>query len=156
MQPKKTPENIKSMFSSLAPRYDFFNNIISFGLHRVIKKLVIKELDIKRGYIILDLCTGTGDAAGIIKQKYPDSIVFAVDFSEKMLPIAASKYSDINFSQQDCCDLHFKDNYFDVATISFGLRNIENSNKALDEVHRVLKECGIFMHLDFGKSQSFF
>lgn len=156
MPPKKTPENIKSMFNALAPKYDFFNEIISFGLHRIIKKLAIKELDIKKGYKVLDLCTGTGDVAGLVKQMHPDSDVFGVDFSQKMLSIASSEYPDIDFSLQDCCDLHFDNNYFDVATMTFGLRNIENYDKALSEVHRILKECGVFMHLDFGKSSEFF
>jgi len=156
MPPEKTPENIKSMFNALASEYDFFNRIISFGLHRIIKKLSIKELDIKKGHKVLDLCTGTGDVARLVKQMHPDSDVFGVDFSQKMLSIASSKYPDIDFSLQDCCDLSFDNNYFDVATMTFELRNIENYDKALSEVHRILKECGVFMHLDFGKSSEFF
>jgi len=155
MNPDKVPENIKSMFNNLAQRYDFFNSIISFGLHKIIKKLAVNELNMKQGSKILDLCTGTGDIAGLIKQRFPDSNVFAVDFSGKMLSIAVSKYPDIGLSLQDCRDLSFEDNCFDTVTISFGLRNIENYNKVLYEAHRVLKKDGVFMHLDFGESPEF-
>ena len=143
----KNPQKIKEMFDSIAEKYDFNNNIISFGLHKIVKKLAINGFDLKGK--CLDLCTGTGDIAYLLKNKGLEVIGF--DFSEKMLEIARKKHPEIEFIQGDCTQLPFADNSFDTVTISFGLRNIENYDKALDEIKRVLKPSGKFLHLDLAK-----
>lgn len=152
----KSPHLIQKMFDSIAERYDFNNNLISLGLHKKIKELAIKKLKLNENSKILDLCTGTGDIAFFLKRKYPDASVIGIDFSSEMLKIAKQKNnSDINFQKADCTNLPFDDNSFDLCTISFGLRNIENQGSALKEIYRVLKKDGIFMHIDFGKSSNF-
>lgn len=109
------------------------------------------------GYLkILDLCTGTGDIANLLKQKFPNAQITGVDFSDKMLEIAQSKHSSIEFLQADCTQLPFEDNSFDICTISFGLRNIENIEQAISEIYRVLKPGGIFVNIDLGKPNKFF
>lgn len=143
----KNPQKIKEMFNQIAEKYDYNNSLISFGLHKFIKKLAIKN--IKFSGKCLDLCTGTGDIAELLQKKGCD--VTGLDFSDKMLEIAQKKHPQINFTEGDCTDLPFEDNCFDAVTISFGLRNIENYDKALDEIYRVLKPDGIFFHLDFCK-----
>lgn len=135
------------MFNKIAKVYDFNNNVMSLGQHIRIKKQSVKFLN-AHNVKVLDLCTGTGDIAGFIDKSCK---VIGVDFSDKMLEIARKKYPWINFIEGDCTNLPFEDNYFDVVTISFGLRNIENYDNALDEIYRVLKPNGLFMHLDFGK-----
>ena len=153
----KSPEIIQKMFNSIAKRYDFNNNLISLGMHKKIKELSLKNLTIKENSKILDLCTGTGDIALYLKKKSPSSDITAIDFSYEMLSVAKSKNkkADIKFLQADCTSLPFDDNSFDLCTISFGLRNIENQDAAIKEIYRVLKKDGIFMHLDFGKSSNF-
>lgn len=144
----KNPQKIKEMFNQIAEKYDFNNNLISFGLHKFVKKIAISKINFSGK--CLDLCTGTGDIAGFLDKNKCE--VTGLDFSENMLKIAKSKHPDIEFIEGDCTNLPFADNSFDAVTISFGLRNIEDYNKALDEIYRVLKPNGIFFHLDFCKN----
>lgn len=143
----KNPEKIKEMFNKIANVYDFNNKIISFGLHKKIKKLAIEIYPFSG--TCLDLCTGTGDIAGFLSS-YCE--VIGVDFSKNMLEIARKKHPKIKFLEEDCTNLSFENNSFDNITISFGLRNIENYDLALDEIYRILKPKGKFLHLDFCKN----
>ena len=148
----KNPQDIKQMFDNISNRYDFLNNIISFGLHKFVKKYVISKLNIKPNDKVLDLCCGSGDLTSIIKKKYPTIDVFGVDFSSKMIEIAKRKNSLIEFREADATNLPFNDNQFDIVTVAFGLRNIKEYNVALNEIKRVLKKGGLFLHLDFESS----
>lgn len=145
----KSPDKIKNMFNSIATQYDRLNNLISFGLHKKIKTECVKPLNIKNNEKILDLCTGTGDLAGIL-QKYSSDITGA-DFSEEMLKIARQRYKNIEFINANSTNLPFDDESFDVVTMTYGLRNIENRELALKEIYRVLKPNGRFLQLDFGE-----
>lgn len=147
----KSPEKIKNMFNMLAVTYDRMNNIISLGTDKIIKLNCIKQLDIKNGAKILDLCTGTGDIAEIIKGLYPKAQITGADFSENMLEIARKRVKGVEFINADCTNLPFEDNSFDFVTICYGLRNIENRKQAIREISRVLKNGGKLMHLDFGE-----
>ncbi len=149
MKLNKSPDVIKLMFNRIAAYYDFMNMLISFGSHLYIKRKCVELLNIKNSDSVLDLCCGTGDLTRIIKN-YTSEII-GVDFSENMLKIAQNKNSNINFICTDATNLPFADKSFNFVTIGFGLRNIENSEKALNEIHRVLKSGGVFLHLDFGK-----
>lgn len=141
----------QNLFNEIAKKYDFLNNIISFGTHKIVKNQAIKNLDIFDNAKILDICTGTGDLAAGIKKICPETDVTGIDFSEKMLEIAHKRTKDVDFLQGDAENLPFEDNKFDIVTMGFGLRNIENRGRALKEIYRVLKPNGEFMHLDFGK-----
>jgi len=99
---------------------------------------------------VLDLCTGTGDIAALLKEKYED--VTGTDFSGEMLKVARRKHKNINFVEADCLNLPFENESFDLVTISFGLRNTADYDKAVSEIARVLKPGGIFVHLDFGQA----
>ena len=148
----KSPQNIQNMFNLIANNYDKLNSIISFGFNNIIKLACIKSLCIKPNEKVLDLCTGTGDLIRFIK-KYSNNIT-GVDFSENMLKIARKKFKDTEFIEADCTQLPFADNSFDIITMGYGLRNIENRTKALKEVYRVLKPNGKFLHLDFGEKNN--
>ncbi len=152
----KTPQIIKEMFDHISADYDKMNNIMSLGLHKRIKKNIIKNLKFNSNYKILDLCSGTGDLAGLLKKEYPQAEIVGVDFSPKMLEIARKKHPDIEFLETDCTQLPFEDESFDLCIISFGLRNIEDLDKALKEIYRVLKKGGNFINLDLGKPNKFF
>lgn len=147
----KTPENIHNMFNTIAEKYDFMNNIISLGLHKGVKYLSVKNFDIHPHDRLLDLCCGTGDLAGYIKLKQPLACVTGIDFSENMLKIAKEKSNDIKFVQGDITNLPYEDNTFDFITMGFGLRNIYQPEKAIEEAYRVLRPGGQFLHLDFGE-----
>ena len=148
-------KNIKSLFDKISKRYDFMNNIISFGTHLLVKKEAIKSLEIKPNSKVLDLCCGSGDLGRIIKKHNPTCDVIGVDFSPKMIEIARHKNQNITYWEMDATDLPFEKNSFDYIVMGFGLRNIPEKNKAIEEIHRILKNNGKFLHLDFGE-QNFF
>ena len=147
------PQKNQKMFDEIAPKYDFMNNIISFGLHKIIKKLAINKLELKNGTKALDLCCGTGDITKLLSDRKEIEKVIGVDYSKKMLAIAKGKIFSLKteFIEADCLKLPFEDNSFDLITMCFGLRNIEDKNSALSEIKRVLKNDGQFLHMDFGK-----
>lgn len=146
----KTPEKITNMFNEISPYYDKMNDFISFGLHKIIKTQAIKMLDIKARSMVLDLCCGTGDFTKIINRIFPRAKVIGLDNSVEMLKFAKIKNPKESFILGDCTDLGFGENEFDYVTIGFGLRNIENRQKAIEEIFRVLNKGGKFLHLDFG------
>jgi demethylmenaquinone methyltransferase/2-methoxy-6-polyprenyl-1,4-benzoquinol methylase len=147
----KRPETIQTMFNMISEKYDFMNNVISFGFQNFVKTDSIKMLNIKPHENILDLCCGTGDLTKIIKNYYPTAFVTGVDFSDKMIEIAKNKVLNAKFIQADATNLPFPDNTFDAVTMGFGLRNIQNAEKAIEEIYRVLRPNGRFLHLDFGE-----
>lgn len=151
----KNPAFIKELFNRISGDYDKLNNIMSLGLHNIIKKDATKNLTLKQGAKILDLCTGTGDLAAILKKRYPDAKVIGVDFSPKMLDIAKEKHPDIKFVEADCSALPFENEEFDLCIISFGLRNVENIENVLFEIFRILKKGAIFINIDLGKPNRF-
>lgn len=159
----KSPLFVKDLFNSISVNYDKLNDIMSFGLHKKIKQDVIRHTRLftihHSPLTCLDLCTGTGDLAKILKEKYLEVKIIGVDFSEKMLEIArgkCKKHPDIEFLEADCTNLPFNNESFDLCLISFGLRNIEDMEKALKEIYRVLRPGGIFINIDLGKPNKFF
>lgn len=151
----KAPGYIKDLFNSIAYKYDFMNNIMSFGMHKKVKKACVKLLEISPHAKVLDACSGTGDMAYFVREIQPFAQVTGVDFSENMLSIAQNKLEGVELFQGDITSLDFDDNIFDFVIIAFGLRNISNPEKALNEIYRVLKPGGKFLHLDFGKKNIF-
>ena len=147
----KSPQKIQIMFNIIANRYDFLNNLMSLSTQRYIKYKSIKNLNIKPHDKIIDLCCGTGDLSIIIKQIEPQADVTGIDFSDKMLEVAKQKSQNIQYLQGDVTALPYPDNTFDCTVMGFGLRNIQNAEKAVEEAYRILKPGGCFMHLDFGK-----
>lgn len=154
----KNPEKIKKMFNDIAWKYDFLNEIISLGMQKKAKRESLKLLEIKNEDKILDICTGTGDLAYFMNKINPSSKIIGIDFSEKMLEIAKhkNKKNQNQFILADCTDLPFEDNSFDIVTTGFGLRNVEDIEKAIFEIKRVLKTNGAFLHLDFSCVNGFF
>lgn len=150
----KRPETIRIMFNTISEKYDFMNNIMSFGTHYYIKYKSIQNLNIKYNDNIIDLCCGTGDLARIIKKFYPKTHITGIDFSENMIKIAKNKTlkDKIQYFQGDVTNLPHPDNTFNIATMGFGLRNIQNAEKAIEEVYRILKPEGYFLHIDFGEN----
>jgi len=149
----KEPQKIQKMFDEIANQYDFNNNLISLGLQKKIKEKSIKSLILKDNSTALDLCCGTGDITYFLSQKKEVKKVVGVDFSKNMLKIANKKNKNekIEYIFADCNNLPFEDNSFDIVTMCFGLRNIENIDNTIKEFKRVLNPNGIFLHMDFAK-----
>lgn len=151
----KNEIKIKELFNNLAQNYDRNNNVISFGLHNLIKKDIVKKIKIKKNSTILDLCTGTGDIIDYILKQNTIKKIIGIDFSFQMLKIARKRFKNSNnvkLINANATELPFCNGTFDYVTISFGFRNIKHKIKALKEIKRVLKPNGLFIHLDFGKS----
>lgn len=152
----KTPEKIQELFNHIAPHYDQNNDIISLFMHRFIKMNVVETLpELPSNAKILDLCTGTGDIAALLKKRFPNADIIGADFSDEMLKVARRKHKKLNFVNANCMELPFENESFDLVTISFGLRNTPNYDKVMNEISRVLKSGGIFVHLDFGDAHKY-
>ena len=152
-------KEIVSMFDSIAKSYDLVNKILSFGIDKKWRNEAVKEsfkflnqVDIK----ILDVACGTGDMVKNwieISNKYNKKIeIKGIDPSKEMLNIAKKKFPDIEFIQNYATELLFDNDNFDVVSISFGIRNIIETQKAMDEFYRILKRKGILLILEFTKS----
>lgn len=151
MSCNKNPKIITQMFDEISGYYDKINNLISLGTHYIIKKIALKSLKVRANSYVLDLCCGTGDFTKILSQIASKSKVIGLDNSVKMLKLAKEKNPNEVFIHGDCTQLPFRENEFDYITIGFGLRNVENRQKALSEIYRTLKNGGMFLHLDFGR-----
>ena len=155
----KTKNEIKNGFDVLAKNYDFFNDAITFGLHRLWKKKIVKMSDLRNKNIkALDLCCGSGDISFILaKYLGKNANINAIDYSEKMLMVLQNKISkktisNIKIIKSDVTNLSkFKNKSIDLITIGFGLRNITERKKLLLECRRVLKKGMPLLILDVGK-----
>ncbi len=146
-------EKVYDVFQEISVEYDKMNDIISLGQHRRWKNTLLERAKSTRPADILDLCCGTGDISFSLAQAVPGAKVHGVDFSENMLKVARERLeksglSNVEFSQGNAMDLSFPDNCFDCVTISFGLRNVADYTKVLQEIFRVLRPGGSLFCLD--------
>ena len=151
-------EFVRKNFDIISGKYDLFNDINTFYMHRLWKNKVASLVNSTAGnrrFTCLDLCCGTGDISLRLNEIPSSEKVYAVDFSEKMLDIARhrlSKFSNCSVQQGDATALKdFSENSIDAVTIGFGLRNVFDLPLALREIKRILKPGGIFINLDVGK-----
>ena len=143
----KKPQEVAAMFDEVAKNYDLANDLLSLGSSRIWRKKVAKLVDPKPGQSILDLAAGTGSSSAAFVK--PGVKVVAADFSEGMLEVGRQRHPGIDFVFADATKLPFKDQEFDTVTISFGLRNVENTEVALKEMLRVLKPGGKLVVCEF-------
>ncbi len=150
------PEKIRSMFAKVAANYDLANSVLSLGVHHLWRKNLVRKSGAQPGDSVLDCATGTGDLAIEFKRHVGSSgQVTGTDFCEEMLRPAPCKARDrkldIRFETADVTALQYPDNSFDVVSISFGIRNVADPLKALQEMARVTKPGGRVMVLEFGQ-----
>ncbi len=135
------------MFDEVAKTYDKTNDMLSFGQARLWRKAVRKAINPKAPDRILDIAAGTGTSSMALRG---DGItVVAADFSNGMLEQGRKLYPELEFVFADAMKLPFQDGEFDVVTMSFGLRNVENHKIALGEFFRVLKPGGRLVICEF-------
>lgn len=148
---------VDSMFNRIAKRYDFLNHFLSFGIDRYWRKKLAKNITPKQTFEYLDIASGTGDQLFTVCNHYNNSISRAVgvDIAIEMLAIAKKKQKNrkltkrISFLHESVYTLPFPDQSFDIATISFGIRNISEIEQGLREILRVLKPGGELLILEF-------
>jgi demethylmenaquinone methyltransferase/2-methoxy-6-polyprenyl-1,4-benzoquinol methylase len=143
----KDPDDVSKMFDDVAHRYDFLNDLLSLGRTKAWRKVVTAIIAPKPGLRILDIAAGTGSSSAPLVAKGADLI--ALDFSEGMLAAGRKRHKKIKFQQGDALMLPFAENYFDVTTISFGLRNTSDTTVALKEALRVTKQSGRIVICEF-------
>ncbi|RME17497.1 MAG: bifunctional demethylmenaquinone methyltransferase/2-methoxy-6-polyprenyl-1,4-benzoquinol methylase UbiE [Bdellovibrio sp.] len=153
-----SPEKIKNLFSSIHQTYDLTNDVMTFGLVRRWRKMLVNWSQAAPGSHILDCATGTGDLAFEFKKKVgPTGKVTGIDFCPEMLEPAYKKAQklqmDVQFLTADMTNLPFEDNTFDVTSVAYGIRNVEDPIKALQEMSRVTKPKGFVMILETGEPQ---
>lgn len=151
---------VEAMFNDIAPKYDFLNHFLSLGIDISWRKKVRKLLAAKEPKIILDVATGTGDLAIELNKLNPDKII-GLDIAANMLDIGKEKIKAKKLDQViemrlgDSENLPFDEHTFDAVTVAFGVRNFENLQKGLKEMHRVLKPGGVVAVLEFSKPKAF-
>jgi demethylmenaquinone methyltransferase / 2-methoxy-6-polyprenyl-1,4-benzoquinol methylase len=149
------PSKIRSMFASIAGRYDRANTVLSGGVHHLWRRKAVRWSGATAGDRVLDCATGTGDLAIAYRKAVGASgRVVGTDFVPEMLSIARKKGPDIEFETADVMNLPFEDASFDVASISFGIRNVSDPAKGIAEMARVVRSGGRVMVLEFGQPSS--
>ena len=145
------PQRVRSMFASIATRYDRANTILSAGIHHRWRRRAVQRAAIQPGARVLDCATGTGDLA--IAFGNAGASVIGTDFVPEMLDIARRKAPDIDFRIADATALPFDDRSFDIASIAFGIRNVDDPSRGLAEMARVARKVVV---LEFGRPRSWF
>jgi demethylmenaquinone methyltransferase/2-methoxy-6-polyprenyl-1,4-benzoquinol methylase len=140
------------MFAAIAPCYDRMNATMTFASHRRWRRSAIREINLKPGCDVLDLCTGTGDFLNPIRSAVKsEGTVVGLDFCPPMLQQAATKQVPGSLMAGDACALPFGSESFDGVTVGWGLRNVADLDAALHETFRVLKPGGRFACLDMAQ-----
>jgi demethylmenaquinone methyltransferase/2-methoxy-6-polyprenyl-1,4-benzoquinol methylase len=143
----KNPEEVAAMFDGVAKRYDLVNDLLSLGQTKSWRRATTKIIAPRPGMKILDLAAGTGSSSEPLAAAGAE--VIPADFSEGMLAAGRKARPHLPFTKADALNLPFKDGQFDLVTISFGLRNTQNTEKALAEMLRVTKPGGEIVICEF-------
>ncbi|MBO9554612.1 demethylmenaquinone methyltransferase [Cellulomonas sp.] len=145
----KEPHDVAKMFDAVAPRYDRTNDVISLGQDRAWRKATLAALDARPGETVLDLAAGTGTSTEPLADKGVRAI--PCDLSLGMLGVGKERRPDLPFVAGDALHLPFADESFDAVTMSFGLRNVTDVRRALEELLRVTKPGGRLVVCEFSR-----
>ena len=149
----KKEKFVSQTFSNVADNYDLMNDIMIFGLHRSWKKKLLSFMDINEKSIVLDLASGSGDLAKLVKKKSNCACIM-YDANADMLAQAQKKVKGGILISGKAENLPFRNNVFDYVTVGFGLRNFSDLNKSIIEIRRVLKKNGVLLCLEFSEINS--
>ncbi len=146
------------MFADIAPDYDRANTILSFGIHGRWRKRAVEMAKASPGFDVLDCATGTGDLArAFADQVQPGGRVVGIDFVSRMVRLAREKLDEedveVELGVADALRLPFADDRFDMASIGFGIRNVDDPERCLVEMARVVKQGGRVVVLEFGQPE---
>jgi len=161
VQAAKKADLVRRHFDSVARQYDLMNTLLSFGIHHLWKRAALKMLDLRSGDRVLDVCGGTGDLAILAaRQVGACGQVVIYDINRAMIEAGLHKLTHsalqhrIRHVQGDAQKLSFPDQYFNAATVGFGIRNVTDMAQGFREMYRVLKTGGKLMCLEFSKPTS--
>ena len=158
--PEHKRRYVRSLFATIADRYDFITVVLSYGRDRAWKRRLIREARVQRGQRVLDLACGTGDLAFAASRR--GAVVSGLDITARMVEIARAKglkakadgeWPIPTFLIGDMMALPFAAGSIDLVTTGYGLRNVPELAVAIDEIVRVLKPDGRLLSLDFNRPQ---
>ena len=157
VEEKEKADLVGDVFDSVSQNYDLMNDLISFGIHRLWKKIAVETSGLRDNFKVLDLAGGTGDMVKLMRSKISNqgSIILS-DINWSMLKEGRDRLidqgiEDVQIAQIDAQHLPFKENTFDLVTIAFGLRNVTNKQAALESILSSLKPGGKLMVLEFSR-----
>jgi|TARA_B110000438_G_scaffold170222_1_gene162700 demethylmenaquinone methyltransferase/2-methoxy-6-polyprenyl-1,4-benzoquinol methylase len=148
---------VENVFDTVAPNYDLMNDLMSFGIHRLWKRVAIESSGLREDSKVLDLAGGTGDMVKLMRDKVgQEGLIVLSDINWNMLEEGRDRLINegiegINLAQIDAQFIPFKDETFDLITIAFGLRNVTDKGKALSSILGSLKKGGKLIILEFSK-----
>jgi len=158
----KKAEHVGEVFHSVAEEYDLMNDAMSFGMHRLWKKILIELSELSEGSVVLDIASGTADIPKLINKEFKSVSMHVTDINESMLALGKDRAINENFFH-NCSfalasgeSLPYQDQTFDLVTVGFGLRNFTDKSKGLREMRRVLKPNGVLLILEFSKPKNSF
>jgi demethylmenaquinone methyltransferase / 2-methoxy-6-polyprenyl-1,4-benzoquinol methylase len=144
---------VRAMFDRIAPSYDLLNRVMTLRVDQTWRRTLLDALAPKGGEAMLDLCAGTMDVAALARKRVPALRIVGADFSLPMLARGVQK-TGLPASQADALALPFKPASFDLATVTFGMRNLDSFEMGLAELARVLRPGGRLGVLEFFRSES--
>ena len=154
----KRGDRVQEMFAQIAPRYDLMNHLLSLGIDISWRKQVLRRLRLNQDLPILDCCTGTGDLALMLAKKMEGRVkVYGTDFCAPMLKLASQKHQakhaklPLEFIEADSQQLPFDDSMFQAVTVAFGLRNVQDTDRGIQEMIRVCAPDGQVAVLEFSQ-----
>jgi demethylmenaquinone methyltransferase / 2-methoxy-6-polyprenyl-1,4-benzoquinol methylase len=157
VEANKKADHVGEVFHSVAEEYDLMNDVMSFGMHRIWKQMLIELSELTEGAIALDIASGTADIPRLISEKFQSVSIHVTDINHSMLALGRERSINENFFQK-CSfalasgeSLPYKDNTFDLVSVGFGLRNFTDKEKGLKEMKRVLRPGGVLLILEFSK-----
>jgi demethylmenaquinone methyltransferase/2-methoxy-6-polyprenyl-1,4-benzoquinol methylase len=145
----KAPTDVAAMFDAVAAKYDRTNDVLSLGQARAWRRATVRAVAAEPGQTVLDIAAGTGTSS----EPFADAgvHVVAADFSLGMLQVGKARRPDLTFVAADATRLPFADGCFDAVTMSFGLRNVVDVDRALREFHRVTRPGGRLVICEFSQ-----
>lgn len=148
---------VAEMFNRISRRYDLANSVLSFGIHHLWRRSLVRMVPKSQSLQVLDLCTGTGDLLPILKARF--GTVTGADFSIGMLKAGEQRRignTKFDVVQATALKLPFRPESFDIVSVAFGVRNFEDLRSGLREIARVLKPGGNLLVLEFGQPKGIF
>ena len=157
VEEKEKADLVGDVFDSVSQNYDLMNDLMSFGIHRLWKKIAVETSGLRDNFKVLDLAGGTGDMVKLMRSKISNQgTMILSDINWSMLKEGRDRLidqgiEDVQIAQIDAQHLPFKENTFDLVTIAFGLRNVTNKQAALESILYSLKPGGKLMVLEFSR-----
>ena len=153
----KSGDRVRDMFAQIAGKYDLMNHLLSLNVDRLWRAATVRRVPAQGSWPILDLCTGTGDLAFAYGKATRGNVpIVGADFCPEMLQIARQKQAqrcvqNMEFIEANAMHLPFEDDHFQIVSVAFGLRNIEDTNRGLAEIVRVCRPGGRVAVLEFSQ-----